>query len=600
MTDACGKRQPRFFTLIAFVSLFYTDCYVSFAQKQSESLSATRTQNIANLDSEVIRSLQNLALVPESKWGYLFEAGGSFPALMWSDSYLVQKLTGAEKPSVRWFDSALNETVSCQKSGRYLAYAELKLPDGHLIRHSATFYAIPPNSHPWRNDTRFVLYNRSRPWWHPWHGKPHAQVDFLENLGLSRSAWEANQTLLAAWAGKAFVEFLESDPYGPVLLGFLSEPERFDYLPPKARTPEIANDELHLQLKRKILNLSEPARKLLPPPPTQEPSVELRPGSPQEAGFSPDAPQQIRQLCQKWYEESREPFAVLLARNGVIFFHEAFGSLPDGTPMTVDTPMFMASITKLMSGMLFAQFVEQGLADIDQPVGVFLPDWSVEGPKAVTFRHCFTHTTGLSGHYEFGGMHNPWLENALALAAPQLPVGQVHEYNGMGYDLAGKAMEMIAGKSAFRLMHEQIFEPLGMSHTVLDDMATCSTSTPMDIARIGQLILNGGVCGGRRFFSEKTLQRLLPCPLNTYYPAVQKDWGIGMTWMPAENPDADKTGRAYLFSSRVVGHGAASSAVFRVDLENRLIIVQTRNQAGPHYDKYLTEFLKTIDQTMNR
>ncbi|HOK67583.1 MAG TPA: hypothetical protein PLV55_12325, partial [Anaerohalosphaeraceae bacterium] len=84
------------------------------------------------------------------------------------------------------------------------------------------------------------------------------------------------------------------------------------------------------------------------------------------------------------------------------------------------------------------------------------------------------------------------------------------------------------------------------------------------------------------------------------YPAVQKDWGIGMTWMPAENPDADKTGRPYLFSSRVVGHGAASSAVFRVDLENRLIIVQTRNQAGPHYDKYLTEFLKTIDQTMNR
>jgi CubicO group peptidase (beta-lactamase class C family) len=131
-------------------------------------------------------------------------------------------------------------------------------------------------------------------------------------------------------------------------------------------------------------------------------------------------------------------------------------------------------------------------------------------------------------------------------------------------------------------------------------MATCSTSIPMDIARIGQLILNGGVYNGKRFFSPKTLERILPVPLQAYYPNVQKDWGIGMTWMLTENPDAGRTGRPYLFSNRVVGHGAASSAVFRVDLENQLIIVQTRNQAGPHYDAYLAEFLKIIDQTMKR
>lgn len=557
-------------------------------------------QGQAIFDSERLRCLQNLTIIPESKWGYLFEAGGPFPALQWSAPQVVQSLTGSAKPAVRWFDKTLQEVDTCPHSGRYLAYAEFKLPDGCFVRRAATFYAIPPNSHPWRNDTRLVLYHRSRPWWHPWYGRPHAQIEFLENLGLSRTAWDNNQPLLSAWAGKAFLEFLESDPYGPVLLSFLSEPDRLDYLPANARTPEIASDELHLQLKRKILNLPAPAKTLSAPEPTRRQAPQLRFGSPQEAGFQAGAPQQIRQICQKWAKESREPFAVLLARNGIVFFHEAFGTLPDGTPATVDTPMYMASITKLMTAMLFAQFVEQGLADIDQPIGAFLADFPTEGPKAVTFRHCFTHTTGLTGHYEYGGMHNPWLDNAIALALPQLPVGEVHEYNGMGYDLAGKAMEIAAGKSAFRLMHEHLFEPLGMTHTVLDDMATCSTSTPMDIARIGQLILNAGTYGGKHFFSPQTLQRFLPCPLNTYYPAIQKDWGIGMTWMLTENPDAEKTGRPYLLSSRVVGHGAASSAVFRVDLENQLLIIQTRNQAGPKYDAYLLEFLKTIDRTMIR
>jgi hypothetical protein len=407
---------------------------------------------------ETISRLQNLALVPEKKWGYLFEAGGSFPSLLWSDPQIIEALTGSKNPHVRWFDNSLQEVSRPVRSGRYLAYAELTLPDGRLIRRSSTFYAFPPGSHPWQNDTRFVLYHRSRPWWHPWFGKPHAQVEYLKNFGLSPDSWRNNQLLISAWAGKAFLEFLERDPYGPVLLSFLSEPTRWDYLPPKARTPEIANDELHLKLKQKILNLPEPHQMLQFPKPTGQSAPELRFGTARQAGFEKDADRKIRQVCRKWAQESGEPFAVLVARNGIIFFHEAFGTLPDETPATTETPMFMASITKLMTGMLFAQFVEQGLADIDQPLGTFLPDLPTEGPRAITFRHCFTHTTGLTGHYEFGGMHNPWLENALALAVPRLPVGQVHEYNGMGYDLAGKALEIAAGKSAFRLMHEHLFE----------------------------------------------------------------------------------------------------------------------------------------------
>lgn len=555
--------------------------------------------NPSSLNTERIRSLQNMTIVPKNRWGYLFEAG-STPQVTWSNPQLIKAITGSDEIQVRWFDNSLQEVSSFEEPGRYLAYAQVCLPDGRILRRSETFYTIPPDSHPWRDDTRLVLYKRSRPWWHPWRGAPRAEMDFIPGLGFDQGTWEANQTMLAPWAGKAFFEFLESDPYGPVLLSYLAESGRYTHLPAVAQTPEIVDAEIHLELKRFLLGRNVTRKPLLPPQPALSPGTQLRTGSPQEAGFADDAPQRIRDLCNRWYNDSGEPFAVLIAGNGVVFFHEAFGRNANGNPVTVDTPMFMASITKCMSGLLLAQFVDQELIDIDDPVGRFLPDFPTEGEKAITFRHCFTHTTGLTGHYEFGGMHNPWLENAIALGLAELPVGKVHEYNGMGYDLAGKAMEMAAGKSAFRLMHENLYQPLGMTHTVLDDMATCSTSTPMDIARLGQLILNGGTYGDKQYFSPETMKRLLPCDLNPYFPAIQKNWGIGMTWMNTEDPEAQATRRPHLLSSLVVGHGAASSAVFRVDLENNVLVVQTRNQAGSNYDKYLLEFLKTIDRTMKR
>ena len=73
------------------------------------------------------------------------------------------------------------------------------------------------------------------------------------------------------------------------------------------------------------------------------------------------------------------------------------------------------------------------------------------GPNTLTLRHCFTHTNGFKGHGLFNGVHNPWLENSLSLYIKTDTVGIKYHYNGMGYDLAGKVMEVVSGKSIFRL-----------------------------------------------------------------------------------------------------------------------------------------------------
>lgn len=97
-----------------------------------------------------------------------------------------------------------------------------------------------------------------------------------------------------------------------------------------------------------------------------------------------------------------------------------------------------------------------------------------------------TVSSALYGHEEWGGLHNPWMDNVIANVAEHLEPGRAHNYNGVGYNLAGKVMEIVSGKSIFRLMREQFFNPLRLPNTTLEeDLGFSCFSTAGDFAKIG-------------------------------------------------------------------------------------------------------------------
>ena len=113
------------------------------------------------------------------------------------------------------------------------------------------------------------------------------------------------------------------------------------------------------------------------------------------------------------------------------------------------------------------------------------------------------------------------------------------------------------------------------------------------------MLLNKGTYGELRFFSPQTFQSLLPVPLNRYYPAIEKDWGIGITWMRQKHPSAgqnDLPKNATVLSSNVSGHGSATGAILRVDLDNELVIAQSRRRGGKDYQQHLTRFLMAVEE----
>ena len=82
---------------------------------------------------------------------------------------------------------------------------------------------------------------------------------------------------------------------------------------------------------------------------------------------------------------------------------------PDGTPMTVDTTYFVASIDKLVTATAVFLLAERGSLDLDAPMLAYLPAelgaglhvmGGTDRTDQVTVRHLLSHTSGLPDYFE--------------------------------------------------------------------------------------------------------------------------------------------------------------------------------------------------------
>jgi methyl acetate hydrolase len=176
--------------------------------------------------------------------------------------------------------------------------------------------------------------------------------------------------------------------------------------------------------------------------------------------------------------------AAAAATDKGIVFEGAAGSLD------FDSVIWIASMTKAVTGAAAMQLVERGKLALDGPAADIVPELGKKGVlvgfdrsgraetraprRPITLRHLLTHTSGLgydtwnadimqyrqaTGIPAVGSCQNVALTTPL-LADP----GDRWEY-GISIDWAGKMVEAVSGLRLDRYLKENIFEPLGMSDT---------------------------------------------------------------------------------------------------------------------------------------
>jgi len=489
---------------------------------------------------------------------YVFPPG-EFPTAQWKRPGMVDNELGQFALRTTYFDQNMNAVARAQQPGRYGAVVEGVTPAGFAIKRYVTLYCAPIELDDYGKDVSIRL-------------------NPLRELGLTPAQWQRYEQEFRRFSFGNLLTYLQTSADAAIFLAGLAE---LDSLTGDLDTPRLRDRQWWVTFKHRQQNLGV-AKKTLQPPAKIESSraTELTTGTPTPAVFTPADLARIRAVCAEWAAAGGEPLVTLVAHRGKIIFHEAFGKKSDGRVLTLDTPMWMASITKLLTGVLLMQFVDQGLVDLDAPIQNYLPELEKIAGPTLTLRHLFTHTNGLAWHGEWGSDWNPALENYLAQCLPYLKTGAAFQYNRLGYALAGKIMERLSGRAVPYLFETQLLKPLGMTNTFVDNTYGSLYAPCRAVAQLAQMLLNRGRYGSYQFFAETTFAKMLPMKLEMINPKLDRQWGIGTAPLGGHG-----------LSASTFGHEAASGAILRIDPEHELIIVSARDRTGAHYEDYAARLL---------
>ncbi|MCX7384368.1 MAG: serine hydrolase [Alphaproteobacteria bacterium] len=204
-------------------------------------------------------------------------------------------------------------------------------------------------------------------------------------------------------------------------------------------------------------------------------------------------------------EAKRLPGAVvMIARNGKVAYHEAFGvrDPATGAPMQKDSIFRMYSMTKPVTAVAILMLMEEGKLRLADPVSRFLP--ALKNPKVITetvdamgqhrtstvpadreitILDLLRHTAGLS-YGVFGnslvdqamktaGLNDPdmrlrWSDQKVVEELGKLPLlfqpGTQWQYS-RATDVLLAVVEAVSGKRGDAFYEERIFKPLGMVDT---------------------------------------------------------------------------------------------------------------------------------------
>lgn len=196
--------------------------------------------------------------------------------------------------------------------------------------------------------------------------------------------------------------------------------------------------------------------------------------------YAIEIPDVSRVIADRFPHESPGGIGVLITRNGEVIHRMGYGSLK-GKPLTAQTPLRLASISKQFAAMCAAMLIEEGKLDPKTKVSHYLPEVNlpVKG-RELLVQDLVWHVNGLQNFInkkeqasiaEFCKLrgldfltnqtHADWL----ATMSPVREPGKLWEYTNSGYVLLARIIEVIAGEPFHQFQKRRIFDVLGMADT---------------------------------------------------------------------------------------------------------------------------------------
>jgi CubicO group peptidase (beta-lactamase class C family) len=167
--------------------------------------------------------------------------------------------------------------------------------------------------------------------------------------------------------------------------------------------------------------------------------------------------------------------SVAVIRDDRIVLIKAYGFGHLAPPLAANTAMrySIGSVSKEFLAATIMLLIEQGKLTLDDPVAKFMP--ALTDASQVRVRDLLDHTSGYRDFwpqdYVPPAMLKPITSSQIIRDWATLPLdfapGTQYQYSNTGYTIAGAIVEQVSGQPLMDLLHQRIFEPLGM-RSVLD------------------------------------------------------------------------------------------------------------------------------------
>ncbi|MEV6040586.1 serine hydrolase domain-containing protein [Nonomuraea sp. NPDC052116] len=193
------------------------------------------------------------------------------------------------------------------------------------------------------------------------------------------------------------------------------------------------------------------------------------------------SPQPTSQTIDAYLRQAMEStglpgMSVVVTHNGEVVHAAGYGHDSEGRPVTANTPMRVASVSKSFTAMAVMTIVERGRIKLDEPVAGQLPGFRMADPRAaaITVRQLLNQTSGLSDTTvdiaAVEGATSP-ADYTSRLSGSELRAdpGTRWEYCNVNYDLAARLVEVASGQRFGDYLRERVFGPLGMKSSAVSD-----------------------------------------------------------------------------------------------------------------------------------
>lgn len=244
---------------------------------------------------------------------------------------------------------------------------------------------------------------------------------------------------------------------------------------------------------------------------------------------------------------------VLAMQGGKLLFRKAYGRQtygPASPAVDMQTVYDVASVTKMMSTTLaMMKLVETGKVKLDDPLSRYLPYLKHTDKQNITIRQVMSHMARLKAFDTFWkeakDSDEPFESVMQQVVATPLLGQPGYVYSDLGFILLGDLVQYVSGQRLDIFVHRHFYSPMGLCNTFynplehgIDSLRIAPTeddhhyrnhlvrglvhdenafamggvsghaglfSTADDLARILQMLLDGGVYDGKRYLKEETI-----------------------------------------------------------------------------------------------